>query len=43
MQVFKDNIILMSVSVPETPDNEIACYNIDNAINDEKVRGLVPL
>jgi len=35
MPVFKDNIILMRVSVPE---NEIVCYTVDNAISNAKVR-----
>ena len=35
MLVFKDNIILMLVSVPE---NEIVCHNVDTAITNAKVR-----
>ena len=35
MPAFKDNIILMRVSVPE---NEIVCYTVDNAISNAKVR-----
>jgi len=39
MLVCKDNIILMSVSVP---DNEIVCYSVDNAISNAKVTGASP-